>query len=294
MSFTCRIPLERELTCEGLLPSDACLPTGQVTSVSVRATGDGEGGTRLELDGTAECRVLAYRNEEIAPTVGMYAPAYRTEVTRVPLTVERVLGTAHGHYTASGSVSAGEERASLVLDSTATATVRKIAEEAGHPVVLGDVRVKLLLGGIPEGEETAIPCSSVEYTHPFRIEAPVEIPVAAEVRYECRVEPLFSRGRIEEGGYATDTELALSLAVFTSESISAVGSVTPHPEEAFPKREGEITVVYPEEGETLWSLAERYHTTPAALSRANRLGIEENEGAAAPASLDGVAYLLVE
>lgn len=296
MSFTSRIPLESEIACEGLLSSDACLPAGQVTSVSVRATGDGEGGTRLEIDGTAECRLLAYRNEEATPTVGMYAPAYRTEVRSQPLSIERLLGTARGHYTASGSlaVASGEERASVVLDSAATATVRKITEEAGHPVVLGDVRVKLLLGGLPEGEETAIPCFSVEYTHPFRIEAPIEIPAASDVRYECRVVPLLSRGRIEEGGYAADTELALSLAAFDSKTCSAVDTLTPYPEERFPRREGEIVVVYPEEGETLWSVAERYHTTPAALARANRLPIEDNEGAAAPASLDGVAYLLVE
>ncbi len=295
MSFASRIPLEREIVCEGLMSSDGCLADGQVTSVTVRATGDGEGGTRLELDGTAECRLLAYRNEEVAPTVGMYAPTHRTEVTRTPLTLERVLGTARGHYTASGSFSsAGEERASVVLDSTPTATVRKITEEAGRPVVLGDVRVKLLLGGLPEGEDTVIPCSSVEYTHPFRIEAPIEIPVSAEVRYECRVEPILSRGRIEEGGYAADTELALSLVAFATESLSAIGALTSYPEERFPRREGEIAVVYPDEGETLWSVAERYHTTPTALARANRLPIEDNEAAAAPASLDGVAYLLVE
>ncbi|MBO7292852.1 MAG: LysM peptidoglycan-binding domain-containing protein, partial [Clostridia bacterium] len=46
--------------------------------------------------------------------------------------------------------------------------------------------------------------------------------------------------------------------------------------------------------DTLWSIAERYHTTPAAVAAANRLPFTGNEEAALPHSLDGVSYLLVE
>ena len=295
MGFSLRIPLDTEIVCPELRAGDGCLALGEVTAVSVRATGDGEGGTRLEVDGTAVCRMRAYRNEEIAPTVGMYAPTYRTEPRRVPLSLERVLGTACIHDTVNGSLAAaGEERAALVLDSTATATVRRIAEEGGRPVVQGDVRVKLLLAGQPEGEEMVTPCFSVEFSHPFRMEAPIELPVGTEPRYECRVEAVRTRGRIEEGGYAADTELSLSLAAFAGESLAAIGEIGAYPEERFPGRAGEIVVVYPEEGETLWTVAERYHSTPAAIAGINRLPIASNEEAAAPGSLDGVSYLLIE
>ncbi len=296
MSLETRIPIERELELEldGARPGDAALSAGQLTSLSVRATGDGEGGSLLELDGTCECRVCLYGNETVAPTVEMYSPAYRTEATRCRLTTEAFVGAAGGHYTASGSTAAvADERATLVLDTSPSVSVRKITEEGGRPVILGDVRVRMLLAG-PAPEEGPTPCFSAEYTHPFRIEAPIRLPVGREVRYECTVTPILSRGRIEEGGYADDTELALSLAVFAPSTVAAVSELAVYPDEPYPTREGTLTVVYPKDDDTLFSVAERYHTTPAALALTNRLGELTNEEAAEPTSLDGIGFLLVE
>ena len=294
MSFQSRIPVEREIDLEGARTGDTPLAEGQLTSLSVRATGDGEGGTLLELDGTAECRLRLYRNERIAPTVRMYSPTYRTEATRGQLLTEALVGATAGHYTASGGTAApGDERAVLVLDTSPSVSIRKITEEGGRPIVLGDVRVRMLLAGATP-EEGPTPCFSTEYTHPFRIEAPISLPVGREVRYECTVTPILSRGRIEEGGYADDTELALSLAVFAPSTVTAVTEVTAYPDEPYPAREGTVTVVYPKDGDTLFSVAERYHTTPAALALTNRLGEVTNEEAAEPTSLDGIGFLLLE
>ena len=294
MSFYSRIPIEREIDVEGVAAGDTALPMGELSSLSVRATSDGEGGTLLELDGTAECRVCLYRNERIFPTVAMYSPAHRIETASTRLLTEAFVGGASGHYTVSGGTGAsGDEKASLVLDTAATATVRKITEEAGRPLVLGDVRVRMLLAGaVPE--EGPTPCFAVEYTHPFRIEAPIRLPEGREVRYECSVAPILSRGRLEGNGYADDTELALSLAVFAPSSTSVICERRDYPDEAYPVRRGTVTVVYPKDGDTLFSVAERYHTTPASLALTNRLGELTNEEAALPTSLDGVAFLLVE
>ena len=294
MSFTARIPLSCRISAEQARAGDGCLVEGQITSVNVRATGDGDGGCRLEIDGTAECRVRLFRNAEAAVTVGAYSPVCRTELHRTPLSAEAVVGTASGHYTVSGNFPlAGEERPSLVLDTSATATVRKIAEDGERPVVLGDVKVKLLCAGTPD-EEGRIPVFMTEGTHPFRLQAPISLPAGRNVRYECHVSAPWSRGRLEEGGYATDTELSMNLVAFAEESMSVIEKVTLHPEEAYDARSSGITVVYVSEGDTLWSLAERYHLTPEELALGNRLPFSGNEDAALGTSLDGVAFLLVE
>lgn len=294
MSLSLSVPLEREIPCEGARPEDRALFDGCTTLLTVRSTGDGDGGTRFELDGVAEGRLRLYRSCEITPTVALYSKAFRTELKRETVETEALLGTAAGNYTVSGSGSAGpEEAGGTVLDSFATATVRKVTEEGGRPVVLGEVRIKHLVTLSPTEGGAAAPAIS-EYAYPFRIEAPISLTPGGERRYECTVRPVTVRGRTADGGYAADTELALSLAVFGRSCTEAVVGVTPHPEETFPKREGSITVVYPDEGDTLWSLAERYHTTPAALAEScGLLGLSE-EAVAEPSSLDGVAYLLVE
>ena len=293
--FTARIPLERELPCDDARAGDIPLPLGRVTSLGARVTGDGEGGTRLELDGVAECTLRLLRNEPIAPTVGLYSPFCPTDVTVTPLSMETLAGASFGNYTVSGSFTApaGEERATSILDSDATVLVRKVTREGDHPVVMGDVTVRMLLLGAPT-EEGLTPCFPAEHTYPFRLSLPVVLPAEGELRFECHAEALTAHGRIEEGGYAADTELFISLSALSPTTLSAVSSVMLHPEEAYARRSGSVTVVYPGDEDTLWSIAERYHTTPAAVAAANRLPFLGNEEAALSHSLDGVSYLLVE
>lgn len=292
LPLSVRIPLTAEIDCEGACATDMCLPRSTVTAITARVTGDGDGGCRIEIDGAAEYRVQLLRNEVHCPTVGAYSPTCRSEVKKMPLTLEAVAGAASGHYTVSGNTTVGEEPAALILDTSATASVRKVTCEDGHPVVLGEMAVCLLLAGTPD-EEGHIPYHAEEYRFPYRVSLPITLAEGA-LRYECRCEAHEAHSRIEEGGYATEVELSVTLAAFREEGAAIVSEVTLYPEEAYPAREGSITVVYPEADDTLFSLAERYHTTAAALSDANHLPFEGNEEAALPTSLDGVAYLIVD
>ena len=161
-------------------------------------------------------------------------------------------------------------------------------------MVLGDVKVGMLLAGIPAGEDTEVPCHAVEYTHPFRLVTELAVPAGSDVRYECCVSAVGSRGRIEDTGYSDDTELRLLLTAYVPTPLTVVESVRPVSDATYPVREGVITVVYPEEGDSLWSVAERYHTTVASLAALNHLDGEELGDPADPASLFDVGYLLVE
>ena len=294
-AYTAEIPFERELACEGAAAGDACLPVGFLASLNARPSGDGEGGTRIELDGVAECSARLFRNRRMTVNRAVFSPEYRTEATLTSLTVERLVGGAAGNYTVSGScpVPVGEVRAAAILDAVATPTVRRVSAEEGRTVLSGDVRVRLLLAGAPEGEAGAISCSAVELCHPFRIEPPLAVR-GTQPRYEVRVDAPRVRARIEEGGYAADTELAVSVAAFSEESFPYVSGVTRHEDAPFEKNADCLTVVYPDGGDTLWSVAERYHRSPARLAEANRIPLASAGDAALPTSLDGVAYLIVE
>lgn len=295
LTFSSRIPVEREVTLEGAESGDVPLIVGRPTTLSVRATSDGEGGTRLELDGALECEVRLVKNEESTPLLGVYSTTSPLEVATRNHTAERALGSVSTSYTVSGSTAlVGEERAATVLDTAATATVRKITAEEGRAVVLGDVKVGMLLAGIPAGEDTEVPCHAVEYTHPFRLVTELAVPAGSDVRYECCVSAVGSRGRIEDTGYSDDTELRLLLTAYVPTPLTVVESVRPVSDATYPVREGVITVVYPEEGDSLWSVAERYHTTVASLAALNHLDGEELGDPADPASLFDVGYLLVE
>ena len=134
LSYTATVPVERELACEGAAVGDGCLPVLTVTSVNVRPSGDGSGGTRLEIDGTAEIAARVFGNAKITLVRALYSPTYRTESECRQRTMERLLGTAFCNYTVSGAcpVPPGEERAALILDAVALPTVRRVSEEEGQ------------------------------------------------------------------------------------------------------------------------------------------------------------------
>lgn len=294
-AFHTEIPFERELACEGATAKDGCLPVACLSTLNARPSGDGEGGTRIELDGVAECSVRMLSNRPMTVNRAVFSPTFRTEATVASLSLERLLGTATGSYTVSGScpVPVGEARAAAILDAVATPTVRRVCVEDGRTVVSGDVRVRLLLAGAPEGESGKIECSSVELCHPFRIEPPLSVLRSVEPRYDVRVDAPRVRARIEEGGYAADTELSLSVAAFFEESFPYVSGVSRYEGEEYPTCQDAMTVVYPDGGDTLWSVSERYHRSPARVAEENRIPLRDAADAGLPTSLDGISYLIV-
>ena len=116
----------------------------------------------------------------------------------------------------------------------------------------------------------------------------------ARPRFDVRVEAPRVRARIEEGGYAADTELAVAAVAFAEESLPCVTGITRHEGELYSQSPDCLTVVYPDGGDTLWSVAERYHKSPARLAERNGIPLHEPADAALATSLDGVAYLIVE
>ena len=112
--------------------------------------------------------------------------------------------------------------------------------------------------------------------------------------YTATVTPIAVRPRIEDNGYRADTELSLSVVATCEDSVSVVERASFSEGERFAGESGVIRVIYPTGEDTLWSLAERCHTTPRALAEANHLPYTDNAEAALPTSLDGVSYLLLE
>ncbi len=291
LSFTRRIPFEEEAQLPGAEEADACRAYACCTSVAVSAVGDGKDGTLLQFDLNAECEPRAVKNETVSVTSDVYAPSCRSETVGGELNCVSHLASAVGCYTVSGSGNGAEERADRVVDTAAVATVRKISAEGGRVVILGDIQAKLLLAAAEEEGERSL---ATEYSYPFRIEPDLRTPIPDNVKYDCQIDVVCAHSRPEAAGYATDTELAVSLTVLEETTVPHIASVRTDPSESYAKDPATMIVTYPEDNETLWSVAKRYHTTPAALAAANQLAPQSNEEAAAPSSLDGVAYLLID
>lgn len=294
LSYQRKIPFEEEIDMPEASPRDAVLAFGAISSFSVNVSDTGEGNAAIDIDATANAELLLFREEEICPVTDLYGTLTPLHVTAVSVPLLHGIGVGGGFYTVSGSDRAGrEEIGESVLDACGTVKLQKPECENGKLIVPGEIRVKLLLTAPPEEEHDYPAVFPHEFTYSFRIATDILCQGETDaLRTDCRAEVLYLRPRIEPDGYSVDAELSLRVTACTGEEMRLVSAVESDPT-PYPEPSGDIRVLYPEDGESLFSIGKRTHTPLSLLCRENRLPSLSAEEAAAPQSLDGVGYLLI-
>lgn len=294
LSYQRKIPFEEEIEMPGACPHDTAMAFGCIPSFSLNLSDTGEGNAAIDLDATANAEILLFREEEICPVTDVYGTTVPLHTTALSLPLLHHVGASSGFYTVSGSDRAGrDEIGESVLDACGSAKLRKPECENGKLVIPGELRARLLLTARPEEGREYPSVFPHEFTYSFRIVT--DIPCRGEeeaLRTDCRAEVLYLRPHIEPDGYSVDAELALRASACTGEEMRLIETAEADPT-PYPERSGDIRVLYPEDGESLFSVGKRTHTALDALCRANRLPPLGAAEAADPHSLDGVGYLLI-
>jgi hypothetical protein len=150
----------------------------------------------------------------------------------------------------------------------------------GRCIVSGKANFHLLL--INNGEY-----SFSEIQLPFRYETDCDAD-GEMILCDSAAEVISCRARMDGERIGIDAEIAMMLRIVSIEPISMLESVTFKNEVV--RRRGEYVVCFPADGDTLWSVAKRYHAPMAALSVANDLPTSTPDDKNV---LDGVGYLIV-
>lgn len=293
LSYLRRIPFDEEMLVEGVENGDLLLCDGGISLVDLSVS-DGEGGAQIDLSCEGELSLLHIAELPIEGVKDAYSPLYPTHLSERSVSLCRIGGCFTGIFSVGSRGSLPEEPVVSIPDGEGTVTASRVEIENGRAVLYGDIKARLLLENAPHGEGEGFSFSSYEHTFPFRIETDIRIPEKEAPRFDTVCEVLYLRPRTERDGIAIDAELSVKTIAYCEENFTFVSSVTPDKESPYPHRADEIAVLYPDDGESLWSLGKRTHTSPAALCHLNSLALPEGEDLASPHSLNGVGYLLVQ
>lgn len=272
--ITRRVPFEKELPAEGLMPDCSVRAMGRVAEV--RATVD-EGRVLSDITVTVWGEGQAAENAILCRD--MFAPGYSCECQLDEEKLQTAGVCGNRHFSASGEkplteLGLGQDMQPILCMADGEITERRA--EGEKTLLLGEMHCHVLYR---RDAEYAVSDFSV----PFRtavdgvwdaVSVGVTVPT-------CRVSVVHDALR-------ADGEVLLSVSgiahtpvrVLTRANFSA----------AEPQPRADLELCYPGTGETLWEVSRRYGISPEALADANGLSADTPGEAD---SLAGVKYLLV-
>lgn len=255
-----RVPFSVTVPADGFTPDMCCRARACCTEMNATVTEDG----RILVDLSGMVLAEGQGNLPVHYTADLYSTEREDKAVfseyRFPR-AERCIG---GNFTQSvyePLSSFGLAPDCEVLDVDASASVTSMTYEKGKWVIAGDTRMGLLAR---EGGEYA----THELSIPFRYEADGEggepMLATAEVMMTS------GRARTEGGRLGIECEMAVSGRVCVAGTLTALCQVEFG--EPIAKTE-EMVVAFPERGESLWSVAKRYHAPVAELARTNAVPV---------------------
>ena len=284
---TCVIPFEEDIPTEGCYAGDAVSLSASVAPPTVSMEEAGED-TALHVSAEYLLSGFLSRNTEVPVLRDFYVIGERHAINYRTLTLPAAVGCYTGNITAEGDAALPEDLATdgkcLVPHFTVKEqTVSPLAHRVG---ISGTLAVTLLALGEQGGEKA-------DLTLPFRIELPLDGMQAEGDALWVSVAPVGGSAQRKGSVVHLATELAVTARaerpVNIEYPVSAVklGDVTG-------AKESTVTVYYPTDGDTLWSVGKSYARPIAELKKQNGFPEEGEPEADDRSSLDGYAYLLID
>lgn len=223
--------------------------------------GDGENrfiGVTLEL--TVEA--AAYRNRKFGCVLDAFSTKYACETKIGELKTEYVAECPRLQNVKRVKAES-EEELIRVITSSASARLSDVSLDGRMLTVGGRLRVWTICENSDGG------AVSLEKEEPFEITAALE-EVYGEVSCLESVAVEGVNASIAAGGVELRVSLSVGLLVRAAERVRYVSDVSVDEGKKLPRRSG-VLLCYPYSGETLWSIAKRYHVGQSGIQSANEL-----------------------
>lgn len=292
-----KIPFEEKwqglLPCEGLSLS-AC---AFVTDIEASLSSDADGTALVTFDIGVVFDGLGEKNEPIAAVCDLFSETLPTEVSYIELPLSQGLGA----LTASFSLDASESSevcdakgAFSAADTSVSARLTGFSFEKDRITAEGEAQVQMLVSVPAEEGEEMVVWQTASFKSPIKMEISMPNPLPSDAKIEGELSVVHAKGRVDRDRLYCDFEVALCVRATCEKSIRLVNSYTADAAHPFEERNCEIIAAYLKEGDTLWSIAKRYHASPEHIVSTNDLPIGALAEPDAAYMLDGYTRLLIE
>ncbi len=272
-----RIPFSQSVPVDGVEVNCAGAATGTVKDLHFSVE---EG--RILCEVNLILSAYAHRNESITYTKDLYSTAVKCESKYRECSFTKALMVGGGNFSLNQTMPMAEigiKPEGQLLDIVALPAVTSVESERGKIYVIGKCRFHAL---VLSGEEMG----GHEFELPFRYECEGN---GSEIGYwNADVTPISVRARVDGERIAVDAELSVCVTACQKTQFVMLSEATAGDE--IVQNAAIYTVCYPQKGDTVWSVAKRYHRSVSSICNMNHFS--GDRAADSPESLAGVEFLL--
>ncbi|MBR5538457.1 MAG: LysM peptidoglycan-binding domain-containing protein [Clostridia bacterium] len=260
---TKKIPFEEYL--DGELPKKS-VATANAYVISTEA-GRAEGGALVDAVLTVEAAV--YSQCKTDAVFDAYSEKFEMEAEYTKVPVSKLLLCRSSVYNINGRLPQNTLAGySEMLDAAGASYVDEIVCENGKTTVNGRNNLHFIF---KTADGTY---SSAEHSLPFKIVLDCESQSAVESVASAAIAGI--RTRADGENIVCDIEMALSIRVIEKSETRIVKKADATGAKKCEKSNYPLCLIYPH-GESLWSLAKRYHVSPEKLAKVNSINIEKSK-----------------
>lgn len=282
-----KIPFSETVELDGVSSGAAASVFGACVDISaITSDLDVDADEKKELVIRLNLWATALVSSTLEYVKDMYSTVYEQEVKYEKMTLPCRVVCKNGNMTFSGREALPEmgiENDGIsIIDVSGSAKAETLEREEDGYVIKGKCRFTLVYvgGGVDEP-------SYCECEMPFRFE--FEGDGDGATRYEALVSVIDPKTRVDGDNAVFDCELAVSMCALCEREI-AVASFVGGGRTERAKRRG-FTVCYPENGESLWSVAKRYGAPLEDAAKEN--GMEGFGDSDEVFLIEGIKYMII-
>lgn len=266
------MPLAEELDAPGAVLGDMARVNGRCVSLSV-SNRQNENGEELLFDFACELEGELIRNCDEDITKDCYSTKYETVESYKTMdgySVEKAQSTS---FTINESLKRKNREISTIIDVLSDPVFEKAEFKGGKCIMSGSINL-LLIGEAEAKDEGEKEYLSESYEIPFKFAQDVSN-IGKEPTCRCIVSLSNDSARYEGDKLLYSAEVYPSFEIIDKTQMEILDSATIKKDKEIKKDAACVRVYFPREGDTLWEIAKKYHTTIEALKETNELSRED-------------------
>ena len=262
------MPLSEEIETDGAEVSDSARCIARCVSLSISNEQNAES-NQLFFDVSCEVECEVMKNKESVLTKDCYSTKYESEPSYKDIELYSVLKNANASFTLSESVKRKTKDVEQIVEVIANPSYEKTEIKGGKALIYGKLTLNIIGKSAPnengEGEYL-----SEDYESPFKYECDIAKSVSEPI-----TRATFSIGNVNarydnEKFYCT-AEVFPSVSILGKDVTTILDTSVLKKDKEFKNNASCVRVYFPKDGDILWEVAKKYHTTSKKIMEENSL-----------------------
>lgn len=289
------IPFEEKVTVLGASEGMMAVGDGILGSVSTVVNGEEDGVVSIGVNTSAEF----YASTDFGEPVSLVTDAYNTDYESENEYREYFYNEHIASETLPISVSISSQKKDVVGSGVreilrAMPSVKlSSASLSAHSV---DLSGEITVSGVAcqENEDGKIEYTSFKFTSPIEQNVNLNCQIPENATVECKLVPYTAEVSFDSARLTAKCELGLTCVVTAKKCTRALEMSKLSKEKLEKKSGATVTVYFPDEGDTLWSIAKKYKTTVRDIAVLNSLSESVTASFDKSSGLSSVKKLLIK